>query len=40
MRMVRRRDLPPATGQFRLRVFAATFAVAFLLAMLVAAVHG
>lgn len=38
--LARRRDLPLTRGQFRVRVFAATFGVLFLLTLIVAAVRG
>ena len=40
MNLVRRRDLPLTHGQFRVRVFAATFALMFLLTMIIAAAYG
>jgi hypothetical protein len=38
--LVRRRQRPLSRGEFRLRVFAASFALLFVLTLLVAAVHG
>lgn len=40
MNLVRRRDLPLTRGQFRLRVFTATFALFFVVTLLLAAIHG
>lgn len=40
MRLARRRDAPVTRGQFRVRVFLATFALFFLVTLVVAAVHG
>lgn len=40
MNLVRRRELPLTRGQFRLRVFVATFAVVFLLTVIIAAARG
>lgn len=40
MNLVRRRDLPLTRGQFRVRVFGATFALVFLLTMIIAAAYG